>query len=158
MNVDLAQTANPLEWAYTLTGLVCFVITMALLRKAQDRRRFLKAEHINGGIMQLAILRVQDRWIMAIIQAGATLLGFYFLLQPPGRPTTPITQGGIIFALYMLMTEVLLLVKTLNGYMRETRAERSAEYTDPSAMERYAAARELMAAAMEQMTGKREVK
>src|SRR5690242_16746507 len=125
IDLDLAYTANAAEWSYTLMGFLCFCITVVLTRRAVLRRHFLRNSGENGGKMELATLRVQDRTISTIVQGGATLLGIYFMLTPPANPNIPLTTGGVVLAIYLLAVEALLLLKTINGYVRETRAGRN---------------------------------
>jgi hypothetical protein len=87
-------------------------------------RRSWKRSGENGLVGMAANGNVEVGAFNIAIQVGCVAAGVFFMTQPPANPHTPITTGGVVFALLILYIEILLAIKMLRMYRRLIRMMR----------------------------------
>src|SRR6476661_5770576 len=128
--IDLARTANPLAWAYTLCALVTVIITFVLLAQTQDDSDIQRAETnrantwSNRVALRLARGAVENIGYMIGIQILVLVMGGAAMLTAPPNPNQPVTSLGWVFAVGLVGIDLLSFIKAVRAYIRRRAALR----------------------------------
>lgn len=124
MNIDIAQTAAPQEWAYTLLGVVTLSICLRLWWLTRRDRFWQREESIahpsleNSAALAIARGHVEDISINVVLQCVVVVLGIAAMITPPTTSGSAVTPLGLAFASGLIAIEVLLAWKAVRNYNR----------------------------------------
>lgn len=117
--LDLGVTASPIEWAYTLTGLVTILFTLVAFGWAIGNQRYQRhvSELVPGSNQaERAIARsyVITRALILLMQGGIVTFGVASLVTAP--PTRQAAYTPLNFMLGLTLIGLLLLMALLSVY------------------------------------------
>ena len=120
----LDRNATWVEWSYTLVGILALIITFMVYREERrdlkyQREQARKSPGSNDGELLVAGSTVHGREFLIGIEVTVLVLGGSALVTAPANPQTPVTTLGIIFAVGLILINVLCAIKALVTFVAD---------------------------------------
>jgi hypothetical protein len=116
LSIDLATTASPLEWAWTLLAAVGFVSGIFIMGACfADLFALHRAGVEEGPLDLVARINVRAETLRTLLQGTFLMLGIVAMLRP-ASPAHDATVSAAIFGVAFIVLELLFIydsVKTL---------------------------------------------